>query len=127
MKRLKQQILKIQTMGLTVYCETQCGQYRRECEAISAYQYHEYVEWAKGGNKWGHQKLQGDENGVTFVVSLPNPNDGQSLVSLCSGLAMACVVTILGFGNFNIQMASRLSGVIFANLQWEDIEEKEAV
>ena len=117
----KQQVLKIHTLGLTVYCETECGQYREECEAIDKYDYDSYVRWAKDDNKWGHQSLgKHDENGMTCIAHLPSRDDGQSIVSFCTGLALAAVSNVCG--SINLQMASRTAGVIFANLQIEEIE-----
>lgn len=116
------QVLNIQTMGLTVYCETEFGQYRNECEAIDKSGYQCYANWAERGGKWGHNKLgTGDECGVTFVASLPKRTDGMSVVSFCAGLALATVSTVCP-NSVSIPMVSRLAGVIFNNLQVEEVE-----
>lgn len=118
----KQQVLRIQTMGLTCYCETEFGQYREECEAIDRFDYHDYEKWAKGGSKWGHRILgTGDTNGVTFVAQLPRFSDSQSVVAFCAGLAFSTIVTVNN-NNINVSMLSRLAGVIFNNLHTETIE-----
>ncbi len=118
----KSQVLEVKTMGLTVYCETECGQFRKQCEAIDEYDYHDYEKWAKDGTKWGHRILgRGDDNGVKFIAMLPHFFDSQSIVSFCAGLAFSTVCTVNN-NNVSVGMVSRLAGVIWANLQTEDIE-----
>lgn len=118
----KSQVLKVKTMGLTVYCETEFGQFRKECEAIDEYDYRDYWKWAKDGTKWGHRIIgKGDDNGVQFVAMLPQFNDSQSIVSFCAGLAFSTVCTVNN-NNVSVGMVSRLAGVIWANLETEDID-----
>lgn len=120
----KKQVLKIQTMGLTVYCGTEFGQYRKECEEIDKYDYASYAKWAEKGGKWGHNKIgKADELGITFVAMLPSRNDGQSLVAFCAGIALATVANVCP-NSVSVPMVSRLAGVIFSNLQIEEEDGK---
>jgi hypothetical protein len=118
---LKQQRLRIETMGLTVYCETEFGQYRDVCEAIDKFDYDDYAKWAEDGTKWGHQKLgKSDEKGVVYIAMLPKAGDGQSLVQFCAGLALSTVICTNV--NVSVPLVSRLAGVIFSNLKFDEIE-----
>lgn len=127
-KVFKKQVITIHTMGLTAYCETECGQFRKEGESINKYDYKSYEDWASSGKKWGYTRLgKGDENGVTFAVMLPHFYDDESIVSLCAGLAFqtianTCPSAISG------PMLSRLAGAIYTNLMLtatEEIEEED--
>lgn len=123
-RKFKQQIVTVKTMGLTMYCETEFGQYRKECEAIDKRTYEKYAEWAEKGGKLGNQII-GDcnSNGVTMIAKLPNADDGQSIVSFCAGVAMMTVNAVCE-GSFNINMASRVAGVVFSRLEYEEVEEE---
>lgn len=124
-RRFIQQIVHVETMGLNIYCETELGQYKKECQDIDSYEYGKYEEALKKGNRWGWRKIaQTDSYGVTFIVLLPQYYDQQGIVNFCASLALTTVAEVVGT-NINPTMVGRLAGVIYSNLYTEEIEEEE--
>lgn len=125
-KRFKKQIVHVETMGLTIYCETELGQYKKECEDISIYGYDRYEFSMKKKDRWCWCKLQEDEgtSGIAYVALLPPYHDQQGVVNFCASLAVAVVEHVTRNTN-NASMIGRVAGVIYANLQTEEVETKE--
>ena len=117
----KKQKLHIETWGLTVYCETEVGERKQECETIDSYDYHEY-EKMFDDDHWGHLTLGTcDCQKVVIIAKLPKLSDAQSVVSFCAGLAHS-TVALANPQNVSTPFVSRLAGVIFNNLKIEEIE-----
>ncbi len=113
----KKQVLRVQTLGLVAYCETEFGQFRSECEKSSSYVYNDvYGKWAKKDNKWGFSTLStNDGNTTSMVVKLPDLSDGESVVNLCASLALIAVNNACS-GHVDTGMVGRAAGVIYNNL-----------
>ena len=117
----KKQKLHIETWGLTVYCETEAGEWKQECEAVDRFDYHRYEKWVDDDH-WGHQTLGTcDVHKVVIIAKLPKWSDPQSVVAFCAGLAHA-TVTLSNPQNVSTPFVSRLAGVIFSNLKVEEVE-----
>ena len=123
--KFKKHVLKVKTIGLKAYCETEFGQYREECMAIDDYGYnHKYADWAKKEEKWGFTALGiNNENGATYVVKLPDISDKGSIVNLVASLALSALLYTNKEG-INVPMVGRVSEVIYNSLMYETIEEE---